>query len=165
MGISVEGKIAIARYGGSYRGVKAKIAGEQGAIGLIIYSDPADDGYMKGDTYPRGPWRSADAIQRGTVKYIFQHAGDPLTPGWASTKEAHRIPITEATDLPKIPVAPLAYRDAEPLLKALAGPNVPKGWQGGLPFCISHWALDLQKFTLKSAASIRIAQSTMSLPN
>ena len=134
MGISVEGKIAIARYGGSYRGVKAKIAGDQGAAGLIIYSDPADDGYMKGDVYPRGPWRSADAIQRGTVKYIFQHAGDPLTPGWASTKDANRIPISEATDLPQIPVAPLAYRDAEPLLKMLAGPNVPKGWQGGLPF-------------------------------
>ena len=134
MGISVEGKIAIARYGGSYRGVKAKIAGDQGAAGLIIYSDPADDGYMKGDVYPRGPWRSADAIQRGTVKYIFQHAGDPLTPGWASTKDAHRIPISQATDLPKIPVAPLAYREAEPLLKALAGPTVPKGWQGGLPF-------------------------------
>ena len=134
MGISVEGKIAIARYGGSYRGVKAKIAGERGAVGLIIYSDPADDGYMKGDVYPRGPWRSADAIQRGTVKYIFQYAGDPLTPGWASTKDARRIPISEATDLPQIPVAPLAYRDAEPLLKMLAGANVPKGWQGGLPF-------------------------------
>ena len=134
MGISVEGKIAIARYGGSYRGVKAKVAVEQGAIGLIIYSDPADDGYMKGDVYPRGPWRSADAIQRGTVKYIFQYAGDPLTPGWASTKDAHRLPIAEATDLPEIPVAPLAYRDAEPLLKALAGPNVPESWQGGLPF-------------------------------
>ena len=134
MGISVEGKIAIARYGGSYRGVKAKIAGEQGAVGLIIYSDPADDGYIKGDVYPKGPWRSADAIQRGTVKYIFQYAGDPLTPGWASTKDAHRIPISEATDLPQIPVAPLAYRDAEPLLRALAGPNVPQHWQGGLPF-------------------------------
>ena len=148
MGISVEGKIAIARYGGSYRGVKARIAGEQGAIGLIIYSDPADDGYMKGDTYPRGPWRSADAIQRGTVKYIFQYAGDPLTPGWASTKEAHRIPITEAIDLPQIPVAPLAYRDAEPLLRALAGPNVPKGWQGGLPFAY-HIGPGLAKVRLK----------------
>ncbi|MCZ6679244.1 MAG: folate hydrolase, partial [Candidatus Poribacteria bacterium] len=134
MGISVEGKIAIARYGDSYRGVKAKVAGEHGAAGLIIYSDPANDGYMKGDVYPRGPWRSADAIQRGTVKYIFQHASDPLTPGWASTKDAQRIPISEATDLPKIPVVPLAYRDAEPLLRALAGANVPEGWQGGLPF-------------------------------
>ena len=148
MGISVEGKIAIARYGGSYRGVKAKVAGEQGAVGLLIYSDPADDGYMKGDVYPRGPWRSSDAIQRGTVKYIFQRAGDPLTPGWASTKGAHRIPITEATDLPQIPVAPLAYRDAEPLLKALAGPNVPKGWQGGLPFAY-HIGPGLAKVHLK----------------
>ena len=148
LGISVKGKIAIARYGGSYRGVKAKIADEQGAIGLIVYSDPADDGYMKGDVYPRGPWRSGDAIQRGTVKYIFQYAGDPLTPGWASTKEAHRIPITEATDLPQIPVAPLAYRDAEPLLKALAGPNVPRGWQGGLPFAY-HIGPGLAKVRLK----------------
>ena len=134
MGISVEGKIVITRYGGSYRGVKAKVAGEHGAAGLILYSDPADDGYVKGDVYPRGPWRSADAIQRGTVKYIFQHASDPLTPGWASTADARRIPITEAEDLPKIPVLPLAYRDAEPLLSELAGPNVPSDWQGGLPF-------------------------------
>ena len=133
-GISVNGKICIARYGGSYRGVKAKVAGDNGAVGLILYSDPADDGYMRGDVYPRGPWRSADAIQRGTVKYIFQHASDPLTPGWAATADAERISRAEATDLPKIPVVPLAYRDAEPLLKALAGPNVPADWQGGLPF-------------------------------
>ncbi|MDE2797632.1 MAG: M20/M25/M40 family metallo-hydrolase, partial [Gemmatimonadota bacterium] len=133
-GISVSGKICIARYGGSYRGVKAKVAGDNGAVGLILYSDPADDGYMRGDVYPRGPWRSADAIQRGTVKYIFQHASDPLTPGWAATADAQRISIAEATDLPEIPVVPLAYRDAEPLLKALAGPNVPADWQGGLPF-------------------------------
>ena len=133
-GISVNGKICIVRYGGSYRGVKAKVAGDNGAIGLILYSDPADDGYMRGDVYPRGPWRSPDAVQRGTVKYIFQHASDPLTPGWAATEDAERLSIAEATDLPKIPVAPLAYRDAEPLLKALAGPNVPAEWQGGLPF-------------------------------
>ena len=133
-GISVAGKICIARYGGSYRGVKAKVAGDNGAVGLILYSDPADDGYMRGDVYPRGPWRSEDAIQRGTVKYIFQHASDPLTPGWASTKDADRLSIAEATDLPKIPVVPLAYRDAKPFLKALAGPNVPSEWQGGLSF-------------------------------
>lgn len=133
-GISVAGKICIVRYGGSYRGVKAKVAGDNGAVGLILYSDPADDGYMKGDVYPRGPWRSADAIQRGTVKYIFQHASDPLTPGWAATQDAERLTIAEATDLPKIPVVPLAYRDAKPLLQALAGPNVPSAWQGGLPF-------------------------------
>ncbi len=134
LGVSVEGKICIARYGGSYRGVKAKVAGDNGAIGLILYSDPKDDGYVRGDVYPRGPWRSADAIQRGTVKYIFQHASDPLTPGWAATKDAERIPIAEATDLPQIPVVPIAYRDAEPFLKALAGSNVPSEWQGGLPF-------------------------------
>ena len=134
LGISVAGKICIARYGGSYRGVKAKVASDNGAVGLILYSDPADDGYMRGDVYPRGPWRSEDAIQRGTVKYIFQHASDPLTPGWASTKDADRLSIAEATDLPKIPVVPLAYRDAKPFLKALAGPNVPSEWQGGLPF-------------------------------
>ena len=133
-GISVAGKICIVRYGGSYRGVKAKVAGDNGAVGLILYSDPGDDGYMKGDVYPRGPWRSADAIQRGTVKYIFQHASDPLTPGWAATQDAERLTIAEATDLPKIPVVPLAYRDAKPLLQALAGPNVPSAWQGGLPF-------------------------------
>ena len=133
-GISVAGKICIARYGGSYRGVKAKVAGDNGAVGLILYSDPTDDGYMRGDVYPRGPWRSGDAIQRGTVKYIFQHASDPLTPGWAATKDAERLPIAEATDLPKIPVLPIAYKDAEPFLKALAGPNVPSEWQGGLPF-------------------------------
>lgn len=133
-GISVVGKICIARYGGSYRGVKAKVAGDNGAVGLILYSDPDDDGYMRGDVYPRGPWRSEDAIQRGTVKYIFQHASDPLTPGWAATKDADRLSIDEATDLPKIPVVPLAYRDAKPFLKALAGPNAPSEWQGGLPF-------------------------------
>ena len=133
-GISVAGKICIARYGGSYRGVKAKVAGDNGAVALILYSDPKDDGYMRGDVYPRGPWRSADAIQRGTVKYIFQHASDPLTPGWAATKDAERIPIAEATDLPKIPVVPIAYRDAGPFLKALSGANVPSEWQGGLPF-------------------------------
>ena len=134
LGITVEGKICIARYGGSYRGVKVKLAGEHGAVGLILYSDPADDGYMRGDVYPRGPWRSADAIQRGTVKYIFQHASDPLTPGWAATEDADRLEIENATDLPKIPVIPIAYKDAKPLLEALSGPNVPRSWQGGLPF-------------------------------
>lgn len=133
-GVSVEGKICIARYGGSYRGVKAKLAGENGAVGLILYSDPIDDGYMRGDVYPRGPWRSSDAIQRGTVKYIFQHASDPLTPGWAAIKDARRLQIDETTDLPKIPVVPIAYLDAQPFLQALSGPNVPSNWQGGLPF-------------------------------
>jgi N-acetylated-alpha-linked acidic dipeptidase len=134
LGVSVAGRVCIARYGGSYRGVKAHVAEERGAAALLLYSDPADDGYMEGDVYPRGPQRPADAIQRGTVKYIFVHASDPLTPGWASTPTARRLSREEATDLPHIPVAPLAYRDAQPLLEALAGPNAPDGWQGGLPF-------------------------------
>lgn len=134
LGVSVSGKVCIARYGGSYRGVKAHVAGEHGAAALILYSDPGDDGYMKGDVYPRGPQRPADAVQRGTVKYIFVHASDPLTPGWASTPEAERLTREEATDLPNIPVVPLSYGDAEPFLRALAGPNAPEGWQGGLPF-------------------------------
>jgi N-acetylated-alpha-linked acidic dipeptidase len=134
MGISVAGKVCIARYGESYRGVKAHVAGERGAAALLLYSDPADDGYVEGDVYPRGPQRSADAIQRGTVKYIFVHASDPLTPGWPSTPNAERLTRDEATDLPDIPVAPLSYGDAEPLLRAIAGPNAPDGWQGGLPF-------------------------------
>ena len=137
-GISVEGKICIARYGGSYRGVKAKVAGDNGAVGLILYSDPADDGYMRGDVYPRGPWRSEDAIQRGTVKYIFQHASDPLTPGWAATKDADRLSIAEATDLPKIPVVPLAYRDAKPFLKAPCGPECAFRMAGRFAFCVSY---------------------------
>ncbi|MBT7099555.1 M28 family peptidase [Candidatus Poribacteria bacterium] len=134
MGVSVAGKVCIARYGESYRGVKAHVAGERGAAALLLYSDPADDGYMQGDVYPRGPQRPGDAIQRGTVKYIFVHASDPLTPGWASTPNADRLTRDEATDLPDIPVVPLSYNDAEPLLQAIAGPNVPDGWQGGLPF-------------------------------
>ena len=159
-GISVEGKICIARYGGSYRGVKAKVAGDNGAVALILYSDPKDDGYVRGDVYPRGPWRSADAIQRGTVKYIFQHASDPLTPGWAATKDAERIPIAEATDLPKIPVVPIAYRDAEPFLKALAGANVPPEWQGGLPF-----AYHIGPGPAKARVKVRCEHSTRPIYN
>ncbi len=134
MGVSVAGRVCIARYGGSYRGVKAHVAEERGAAALLLYSDPADDGYVAGDVYPRGPQRPEDAIQRGTVKYIFVHASDPLTPGWASTPTARRLTRDEATDLPNIPVAPLSYGDARPLLAALAGPTVPAEWQGGLPF-------------------------------
>ena len=160
LGVSVEGKICIARYGGSYRGVKAKVAGDNGAVALILYSDPKDDGYVRGDVYPRGPWRSADAIQRGTVKYIFQHASDPLTPGWAATKDAERISIAEATDLPKIPVVPIAYRDAAPFLKALAGANVPSEWQGGLPF-----AYHIGPGPAKARVKVRCEHSTRPIYN
>ena len=162
-GISVEGKICIARYGGSYRGVKAKVAGDNGAVGLILYSDPADDGYIRGDVYPRGPWRSDDAIQRGTVKYIFQHASDPLTPGWAATKDAERLSIDEATDLPKIPVAPIAYRDAEPFLRALAGTqcSIHSGKVAYLLHIISD--RDLQRFASRCVVNTASGQSIMSL--
>ncbi len=134
MGINVRGKIVIARYGKSFRGVKAKVAEENGAIGLIIYSDPMDDGYMKGDVYPRGPWRPEDAVQRGSICYIFEYPGDPLTPGYPAVKDAKRIPIEQAESLPKIPTMPISYKIAREILQNLSGPNVPVGWQGGLPF-------------------------------
>jgi len=136
LGVDVRGRIVLARYGGSYRGVKAKVAEEHGAAGLIIYSDPADDGYMKGDIYPRGPMRPWDAIQRGSVQYIFEYPGDPLTPGYAAKKDAKRLKPQEAENLPKIITTPISYGDAQNILKNLAGPPVPSdsGWQGGLPF-------------------------------
>lgn len=134
MGIDVRGKIVIARYGKSFRGVKAKVAEENGAIGLLIYSDPMDDGYMKGDVYPRGPWRPEDAVQRGSIYYMFEYPGDPLTPGYSAVKDAKRIPIEQAKSLPKIPTMPISYKIAREILQNLSGPNVPDGWQGGLPF-------------------------------
>ncbi len=136
MGVEVQGRIALARYGGSFRGVKAKVAEEWDAVGLIVYSDPADDGYMKGDIHPRGPMRPWDAIQRGSVQYIFQYPGDPLTPGYAAKENAKRLKVDEAKNLPRIPTTPISYGDAQHILKNLAGPVVPieSGWQGGLPF-------------------------------
>jgi N-acetylated-alpha-linked acidic dipeptidase len=134
MGVSVKGKIAIARYGRAFRGVKAKVAEENGAVGLLIYSDPADDGYGAGDVFPKGPYRSPSSVQRGSVLYTFLYAGDPLTPGVAATKDAKRLSPDQANALPKIPVQPLSYRDAAPLLEAMGGPNVPRNWQGMLPF-------------------------------
>ncbi len=135
MGIDVTGKIAIARYGKVYRGVKNKVAHEHGAVGLILFSDPSDDGYVKGPVYPNGPWRPADGIQRGTLTYLFDYPGDPLTPGWAATENAPRLTPESAPNLPHaVPTVPLAYGEAEPLLKAMAGPAAPADWQGGLPF-------------------------------
>jgi N-acetylated-alpha-linked acidic dipeptidase len=135
MGIEVSGKIAIARYGKVYRGVKNKVAHEHGAAGLILFSDPSDDGYVKGPVYPNGPWRPADGIQRGTLTYLFDYAGDPLTPGWAATENAPRLSPDSALNLPHaVPTTPLAYGEAEPLLKAMEGPAAPADWQGGLPF-------------------------------
>jgi N-acetylated-alpha-linked acidic dipeptidase len=133
-GVDVKGKIAIARYGNSFRGVKAKVAEENGAIGLIVYSDPAEDGYMQGDVYPKGPWRPDSSGQRGSVQFLFIYPGDPLTPGVPAIPGTPRIKKEEATNLPHIPVQPISYGDARHLLQPLRGPLRPKGFQGGLPF-------------------------------
>jgi len=132
-GIDVKGKIALARYGGSWRGIKPKVAAEHGAIGCIIYSDPRDDGYFEGDDYPKGAYRNENGVQRGSVADMPVHAGDPLTPGIGATRNAKRLAIKEATTLTKIPVLPISYGDALPLLKALGGPVVPENWRGALP--------------------------------
>ncbi|MCK0180480.1 M28 family peptidase [Flavobacteriaceae bacterium S0862] len=132
-GISVEGKIVIAKYAGSWRGIKPKLAAEKGAIGCIIYSDPKDDGYYQGDVYPKGPFKNEYGVQRGAVMDLPYAPGDPLTPGYGSTDGAKRLKISEATSLTKIPVLPISYNDALPLLKAIGGPVVPANWRGALP--------------------------------
>ena len=133
MGIDVKGKIVLAKYGGSWRGIKPKVAYEHGAIGCIIYSDPADDGYVQGDVYPVGPFRRADGVQRGSVMDMPIAPGDPLTPFIGSTPDAKRLDRKDAITLMKIPVLPISYEDALPLLKSLGGPVAPANWRGGLP--------------------------------
>src|SRR5450631_1527068 len=133
LGISVKGAIAIARYGGSWRGIKPKVAWEHGAVGCLIYSDPRDDGYAQGDVFPKGPFRPKDGAQRGSVMDMPIYPGDPLTPGVGATKDAKRLPLSEARTLTKIPVMPISYGDAEPMLAALAGPVPPAAWRGALP--------------------------------
>ena len=130
MGISVKGKIAVARYGRSFRGIKAREAEKHGALGLLIYSDPADDGYVRGDVYPAGPMRPSNGIQRGSV---MNPNGDPSTPGYGSTADAKRIPESQM-DVPRIPVLPISYGNAAELLRGLSGTSIPQNWQGGLPF-------------------------------
>jgi len=132
LGISVKGAIVIARYFGSWRGIKPKVAAEHGAIGCLIYSDPREDGYVQGDVYPRGPWRPRDGVQRGSVMDMPVYPGDPLTPGVGATKDAKRLALSEAQTITKIPVLPISYGDAEPLLAALTGPRAPEEWRGGL---------------------------------
>lgn len=132
-GITVKGKIVIARYGGSWRGIKPKVAAEHGAIGCIIYSDPRDDGYYQGDVYPQGPYRNENGVQRGSVADMPLYPGDPLTPGIGATKSAKRYAVKEAPTLTKIPVLPISYGDALPLLRSLAGPVAPADWRGALP--------------------------------
>src|SRR5437868_4193282 len=132
MGISVKGAIVIARYFGSWRGIKPKVAAEHGAVGCLIYSDPRDDGFVQGDTYPRGAWRPRFGAQRGSVMEMEVYPGDPLTPGVGATKDAKRLPIAQAKTLTKIPVLPISYADAQPLLAAVGGPVAPSEWRGGL---------------------------------
>jgi N-acetylated-alpha-linked acidic dipeptidase len=135
LGISVKDKIVLVRYGQNFRGVKVYIAQQYGAKGVLIYSDPADDGYFRGDPYPKGPYRPASAVQRGSVQFLPIYPGDPETPGIASTPD---LPDSQRAknpvDLSSIPSNPLSYKDAEPILRALEGPQTPHGWQGALPF-------------------------------
>ena len=134
MGISVKGAIVIARYGHSWRGIKPKLAAEHGAIGCLIYSDPRDDGYYEGDVFPEGPYRNSEGVQRGSVEKMEVYPGDPLTPGVGATKDAKRLPIKGNPVIEPIPVQPISYADATPLLKALGGPIAPGDWRGALPF-------------------------------
>lgn len=133
LGVSVKGAIVIARYGATWRGIKPKLAAEHGALGCIIYSDPRDDGYFQGETYPAGPFRPPDGVQRGSVMDMPIYPGDPLTPGVGATKDAKRLKLSEAVTLTKIPTLPISYADAQPLLAALTGPVAPENWRGGLP--------------------------------
>jgi N-acetylated-alpha-linked acidic dipeptidase len=132
-GIDVKGKIVIARYGGSWRGIKPKVAAERGAVGCLIYSDPRDDGYAQGDVYPKGAWRMEHGAQRGSVMDMPLHPGDPLTPMVGATADAKRLAKDQAATLTKIPVMPISYADALPLLRALDGPVAPESWRGALP--------------------------------
>jgi N-acetylated-alpha-linked acidic dipeptidase len=132
--VSVQGAIVLARYGHSWRGIKPKVAAEHGAVGCLIYSDPRDDGYVGEDVFPRGPMRPKDGVQRGSVMdFPSSSPGDPLTPGAGATKEAKRLPLKEAPSLTRIPVLPISYGDAQPLLAALEGRMAPEGWRGALP--------------------------------
>jgi N-acetylated-alpha-linked acidic dipeptidase len=133
MGVSVKGAIAIARYGKTWRGIKPKLAGEHGAVGCIIYSDPRDDGYAVGDTFPEGPMRPAEGVQRGSVMDMPVYPGDPQTPGIGSVEGAKLVPLDQVETITKIPVLPISYADAQPLLATLVGQPVPESWRGGLP--------------------------------
>jgi N-acetylated-alpha-linked acidic dipeptidase len=134
LGVDVRGRIAIVRYGKTYRGSKVLEAARRGALAVVLYSDPADDGFTKGPEYPDGPWRPKTAVQRGSVLDIARRPGDPLTPGEASTPQALRLDLADAETLPPIPAVALSWGDAEPMLRTLDGPPAPEGFQGGLPF-------------------------------
>jgi N-acetylated-alpha-linked acidic dipeptidase len=151
-GISVKGAVVLARYGQSWRGIKPKVAAEHGAVGCLIYSDPRDDGYSVADVYPKGPMRNADGVQRGSVLDMPVHAGDPLTPGVGATPYAKRLDLKDALTLTKIPVLPISYGDAQPLLETIEGPVVPPDWRGGLPITY-HIGPGPARVRLKVAAS------------
>jgi N-acetylated-alpha-linked acidic dipeptidase len=156
-GVDVKGKIVIVRYGNSFRGVKAKVAEDHGAVGCIIYSDPEDDGYMQGDVYPKGPWRPVASGQRGSVQYLFDYPGDPLTPGRPAIPGEPRLKPEEATDLTRIPVQPIAYDVAKMILDQLKGPVRPsRGFQGGLPFAYHVGGTNDVKLHLKTDMDYKI---------
>lgn len=134
LGIDVKGKIVIARYGRSWRGIKPKVAQEHGAIGCLIYSDPMEDGYFQGDVYPKGSFKNEYGVQRGSIMDMVIYPGDPLTPFIGATENAKRLKKEDAENLLKIPVLPISYHDAQPLLQSLGGPVAPEGWRGALPF-------------------------------
>ena len=137
MGIDIRGKIVLVRYGENFRGVKAYLAQENSAAGVLIYSDPSDDGFSRGEVYPAGPWRPPTAVQRGTIEYGFEHPGDPTTPGFAAVPgltDSQRVQPDRSPDMPRVPTTPLSYHDAEPILRYLAGQETPHDWQGALPF-------------------------------
>jgi len=132
LGISVKGAIVMARYGASWRGIKPKVAAEHGAVGCLIFSDPRDDGYSQGETFPEGAWRPPDGVQRGSLMDMPLYTGDPLTPGLGATKEAKRLDLKDVKVFAKIPTLPISYADARPLLAALGGPIAPESWRGGV---------------------------------
>ncbi|MGA2629609.1 MAG: M28 family metallopeptidase [Terriglobia bacterium] len=155
LGIDVAGKIVLVRYGKSFRGVKSYVAEKNHAAGVLIYSDPAEDGYRQGDTFPKGPWRPATGVQRGSILYLTDYAGDPLTPGVAATKEAKRLALQDATTLPRIPTAPLSAEDAMPILMGLGGPVAPQTWCGALPLTY-HLGPGSSKVHLKLQMDFRL---------
>lgn len=148
-GIDVRGKIVIAKYGGSWRGIKPKVAAERGAIGCLIYSDPRNDGYFQGDVYPKGAWRGEDGVQRGSVADMPVFPGDPLTPGIGSVKGAKRLDRKNAPTIMKIPVLPISYADALPLLKNMGGTVAPESWRGALPITYHLGGINTLKVRLK----------------
>ena len=148
-GIDVRGKIVIARYGGSWRGIKPKVAAEKGAVGCIIYNDPSEDGFAHGDAYPNGAFKHDTAVQRGSVIDLPLRPGDPLTPGYGATKDARRLKVSESDTIMKIPVLPICYEDALPFFRALKGPLAPASWRGAMPTTYRLGGDDSTKVRLK----------------